>query len=78
MVGDADGVVVVPGEHLDGVLDAAAARTEKEAGLFEALRAGTATTLTLLGLDPSAVRSGTTRLTCGASPPTTRPGCTPR
>ena len=59
VVGDADGVVVVPAEHLDGVLGAADARTKKEAGLFEALRAGTATTLTLLGLDRSPVRSGT-------------------
>ena len=58
MVGDADGVVLVPGERLSEVLDAATARTEKEAMLFETLRAGTSTTIALLGLDPWPVRSG--------------------
>lgn len=57
VVGDADGVVVVPGERLDEVVLAAAARTEHEASMFEALRGG-ATTLTLLSLDSSPVRRG--------------------
>jgi regulator of RNase E activity RraA len=57
MVGDADGVVVVPGEHLDTVLQQAAARTEKEKAMFEALRGGT-TTVKLLELDTTAVRVG--------------------
>jgi 4-hydroxy-4-methyl-2-oxoglutarate aldolase len=52
VVGDADGVVVVPAAALDDVLAAAAARSAKEAALFEALRAG-ATTIELLDLDPS-------------------------
>ena len=58
MVGDADGVVLVPGDRRDEVLDAAAERTAKEAGLFEALRTGETSTLELLSLDPSPVRVG--------------------
>ena len=54
IVGDVDGVVVVPHATLPDVLDAARARTEKEAGLFTALRAGK-TTVELLDLDPSPV-----------------------
>jgi 4-hydroxy-4-methyl-2-oxoglutarate aldolase len=54
IVGDVDGVVVVPRDAVDDVLAAAQARTEKEAGLFDALKAGT-TTIDLLGLDPSPV-----------------------
>ena len=53
-VGDVDGVVVIPGAALDSVLEAGRARAAKEAGMFEALRAGR-TTVELLGLDPSAV-----------------------
>jgi len=60
VVGDADGVAVVPGERRDEVLAAAAARTEKEAGLFDALRTGDTSTLELLSLDPSVVRVGDT------------------
>jgi 4-hydroxy-4-methyl-2-oxoglutarate aldolase len=54
IVGDVDGVVVVPYDQVDEVLAAAQARTNKEAGLFEALEAGK-TTIELLGLDPSPV-----------------------
>jgi 4-hydroxy-4-methyl-2-oxoglutarate aldolase len=54
VVGDVDGVVIVPGAELGAVLDAARARSLKEQGYFEALRTG-ATTVELLGLDPSAV-----------------------
>jgi 4-hydroxy-4-methyl-2-oxoglutarate aldolase len=58
VVGDADGVVVVPSGRRDEVLNAAAERTTKEAGLFEALRTGETSTLELLSLDPSPVRVG--------------------
>jgi 4-hydroxy-4-methyl-2-oxoglutarate aldolase len=54
MVGDADGVTVVPADALDDVLAAGRARAGKEAGFFAELRGGT-TTLELLGLDPSPV-----------------------
>jgi 4-hydroxy-4-methyl-2-oxoglutarate aldolase len=55
VVGDTDGVVVIPGGELDAVLAAGRARAGKEAGLFAALRAG-ATTLELLDLDPGPVQ----------------------
>lgn len=54
VVGDADGVVVVPAEDLDHVLAAAAERVEREQRMFEDLRAGR-TTLDLLGLDADRV-----------------------
>jgi 4-hydroxy-4-methyl-2-oxoglutarate aldolase len=54
IVGDVDGVIVVPHADVDAVLAAADARTKKEAGLFDALEAGH-TTIELLGLDPSPV-----------------------
>ncbi len=54
VVGDADGVTVVPADRLDDVLAAGRARAEKEARFFAELRAGT-TTLELLGLDPSPI-----------------------
>ena len=57
VVGDADGVVVVPGEHLDTVLQQAAARTQSEKAMLEALRGGK-TTVKLLKLDTTAVRFG--------------------
>ena len=50
VVGDGDGVVVVPGDALDQVLAAGRSRAEQEVGYFADLRAG-ATTLELLGLD---------------------------
>jgi 4-hydroxy-4-methyl-2-oxoglutarate aldolase len=54
VVGDADGVVVVPGGALEDVLAAGKARAAKEDAFFARLREG-ATTVELLGLDPSPV-----------------------
>jgi 4-hydroxy-4-methyl-2-oxoglutarate aldolase len=54
VVGDADGVTVVPAAELGSVLDRARAREKREEGLFERLRGG-ATTVDLLGLDASRV-----------------------
>jgi 4-hydroxy-4-methyl-2-oxoglutarate aldolase len=54
VVGDVDGVVVVPGDVLGTVLTAGRARTAAEARYFEALRDGS-TTVQLLGLDASLV-----------------------
>jgi 4-hydroxy-4-methyl-2-oxoglutarate aldolase len=54
IVGDADGVTVIPAADIDAVLAAGRARAEKEQELFEALRAGK-TTVELLGLDPSPI-----------------------
>jgi 4-hydroxy-4-methyl-2-oxoglutarate aldolase len=54
VVGDADGVVVVPRGALAEVLTAARARADKERGLFAKLRGGE-TTITLLDLDPTKV-----------------------
>ena len=54
VVGDNDGVTVIPAGALEEVLAAGRARADKEEGLFTALQAG-ATTVELLGLDPSAV-----------------------
>ena len=50
IVGDRDGVVVLPADALDDVLAAGRARAEKEARFFTELRGG-ATTLELLALD---------------------------
>jgi 4-hydroxy-4-methyl-2-oxoglutarate aldolase len=50
VVGDADGVAVIPGDQLDAVLGAGRAREAKEAKMFDELRAGK-TTLELLDLD---------------------------
>ena len=52
VVGDTDGVVVVPRGQLNAVLEAATARFENEQNLLRELKAG-ATTVELLGLDPS-------------------------
>jgi 4-hydroxy-4-methyl-2-oxoglutarate aldolase len=54
VVGDRDGVTVVPAGSLEAVLDAAAARTAKERAMFAALKEG-ATTVDLLSLDTSSV-----------------------
>jgi 4-hydroxy-4-methyl-2-oxoglutarate aldolase len=58
VVGDRDGVTVVPATALDEVIARGRARAEKEHVMFSKLRAG-ATTIELLGLDPGSVhRSG--------------------
>jgi 4-hydroxy-4-methyl-2-oxoglutarate aldolase len=54
VVGDVDGVTVVPEPSLDAVCAAGEAREAKEAGFFAALRDG-ATTVELLGLDASLI-----------------------
>src|SRR3954452_22069694 len=54
IVGDADGVTVVPGGLVDDVIAAGRARAQKESRMFEQLRAGQ-TTLQLLDLDPAPV-----------------------
>ncbi len=56
VVGDADGVVLIPAPCLQDVLAAAEARASKERGIFEALRGGS-TTVEVLGLDASLVRN---------------------
>ncbi len=55
VVGDADGVTVVPGATLRPVVEAARARAEKEHKMFVALRNGS-TTMELLGLDEGPVQ----------------------
>lgn len=57
LVGDADGVVAVPGDRLEEVLAAGRARAAKEEGFFAELRAGR-TTVELLGLDLSPISQG--------------------
>jgi 4-hydroxy-4-methyl-2-oxoglutarate aldolase len=52
VVGDVDGVVVIPQPQLEDVLEAGTARFENEQRLLAELRAGV-TTLELLNLDPS-------------------------
>ena len=59
VVGDVDGVVIVPGDRLDDVADAGRARADAEDGYFTALRSG-ATTVELLGLDASLIEDGGT------------------
>jgi len=54
IVGDADGVTVVPAARFDDVLAAGRARAEKERRYFDELRAGR-TTLQLLSLDDTPV-----------------------
>jgi 4-hydroxy-4-methyl-2-oxoglutarate aldolase len=54
VVGDVDGVVIVPGDTIDQVVAASRDRTEKEIGYFASLRSG-ATTVELLGLDSSVI-----------------------
>ncbi len=54
LVGDVDGVTVVPASQLEDVLAAGQARADREQALFDALRDGK-TTVELLGLDPSAI-----------------------
>jgi 4-hydroxy-4-methyl-2-oxoglutarate aldolase len=59
VVGDADGVVVVPETTLADVVNAARVRASKESGMFRALWEGQ-TTLELLGLDPSPIQENDT------------------
>jgi 4-hydroxy-4-methyl-2-oxoglutarate aldolase len=54
IVGDVDGVVVVPGDALDDVLAAAHARAAQEAARLDVLRAG-GTTVEAFGLDTTLV-----------------------
>jgi 4-hydroxy-4-methyl-2-oxoglutarate aldolase len=56
IVGDADGVALVPAAGLQRVLDAGRARAARERQLFAELRAGR-TTLELLELDPATIES---------------------
>jgi 4-hydroxy-4-methyl-2-oxoglutarate aldolase len=58
VVGDVDGVVVVPGDALTETVAAGQRRVEAETGYFAALRDG-ATTVGLLGLDASLIEVGT-------------------
>jgi 4-hydroxy-4-methyl-2-oxoglutarate aldolase len=54
LVGDPDGVTVVPAAQLDEVHAAGRGRAEREQALFDALRDGK-TTVELLGLDPASI-----------------------
>jgi 4-hydroxy-4-methyl-2-oxoglutarate aldolase len=54
VVGDDDGVVVVPGIAVADVINSARVRARKETEMFDALRRG-GTTIDLLGLDPSPI-----------------------
>jgi 4-hydroxy-4-methyl-2-oxoglutarate aldolase len=54
VVGDVDGVTIIPGPALDEVIEAGTARETKEAGFFAALKAGQ-TTVQLLELDASLI-----------------------
>ncbi len=58
VVGDRDGVTVVPAAELHDVIERGRARADKENVMFSKLRAG-ATTIELLGLDPASVRRAT-------------------
>jgi 4-hydroxy-4-methyl-2-oxoglutarate aldolase len=57
VVGDVDGVVVVPGGRLDETIGAGQARAAGETGYFAALRQGS-TTVELLDLDASLIEDG--------------------
>ncbi len=57
VVGDADGVVAIPGDDLGAVYAAGRERAAKEEGYFAALRGGT-TTVDLLGLDLAPITEG--------------------
>lgn len=59
VVGDVDGVVVIPSGSLEATLAAGQRRAQAEAGYFAALRAGS-TTVELLGLDASLIEVGPT------------------
>ena len=57
IVGDTDGVTVIPGSSLDDVLAAGQGREAKEQGFFTALKDGE-TTIDLLSLDPTLIVEG--------------------
>ena len=57
VVGDVDGVVVVPGAKLDESITAAQARTAAESEYFAALHQGS-TTVALLHLDAALIEDG--------------------
>lgn len=57
IVGDADGVVVVPEATLADVINAGRVRASKEAAMFRSLWEGR-TTLELLDLDPAPIQEG--------------------
>ncbi len=57
VVGDGDGVVIIPGASLDAVVAEGRVRADKEEAWFAQLRAGT-TTVELLDLDVSPIRRG--------------------
>ncbi len=57
VVGDVDGVVIVPGPWIEEIVAAGRKRTAREAGYFAALRGGD-TTVELLDLDASLVEDG--------------------
>jgi 4-hydroxy-4-methyl-2-oxoglutarate aldolase len=54
VVGDQDGVTVIPGGSVEEVIEAGRAREQKERDMFEKLRAGS-TTVELLGIDPGPI-----------------------
>lgn len=56
IVGDSDGVTVIPGDQLDDVMEAGRARLIKEQGLFSSLLEGS-TTVELLNLDATLIES---------------------
>jgi 4-hydroxy-4-methyl-2-oxoglutarate aldolase len=60
LVGDVDGVVVVPYERLEACCEAGVQRAEKESTIFQKLQNGS-TTIELLGLDTASIE-----ITCGA------------
>jgi 4-hydroxy-4-methyl-2-oxoglutarate aldolase len=55
VVGDADGVVVIPADQFDDVVAAARHRSDREQDLFRRLQSGE-TTVDLLELDPTKIR----------------------
>jgi 4-hydroxy-4-methyl-2-oxoglutarate aldolase len=57
VVGDVDGVVVVPGGSLEEVMAAGRRRAASETDTFAALREG-ATTVGLFHLDPTLIEDG--------------------
>lgn len=67
IVGDVDGVVLLPIEGLEACITAASERAAKESGIFEKLRTGS-TTVHLLGLDPRPIEVGVGAQDAGGRP----------